>query len=268
MEARRDRGAALMAVLEAPIGAIGAMRRPLRLGHVLVSLEDLLIVTWRIREAELGRHLPAPLTPLVCGGDALMSVVLFRNRSLRPAVVGWPRIDSFQMNVRSYVVDPATGLPGSVFFHGLYLSRRWLADLSSRMFNVPFQHLPLSVASRVEHDRLVGWEARGPNGQVMLRAEEADVGIDAEVLDLLTNPHTAYFLDRRGTLRHWSIWHRPQSVRTMSVTVSALPAATQFGAGEPVSALYVASIDYEVYLPPRAAYKPAPGQTAVQFCGK
>ena len=37
-----------MTLLHAPLGAIAIMRRPLRPGHVLVTLEDQIIVTWRV----------------------------------------------------------------------------------------------------------------------------------------------------------------------------------------------------------------------------
>jgi uncharacterized protein YqjF (DUF2071 family) len=155
-----------MTVLQAPVGAIDRMRRPLRPGHVLVTLEHLAIVTWPISEAMLSARLPANLRPVVRDGHAFVSAALFRNRALRLAILNVPRMTSFQMNVRSYVIDPVSGEPDSVFFHGLYLSRRWLAGLSSRLFGVPFRHLPMTVAARLEGDRVAKYEARSTDDHV------------------------------------------------------------------------------------------------------
>jgi uncharacterized protein YqjF (DUF2071 family) len=242
----------MMAVLQAPRGAIDQMRRPLRAGHVLVTLEHLAIVTWPIAEATLRGRLPANLRPVVRNGHAFVSAALFRNRALRPAILNVPRMTSFQMNVRSYVFDPVSGEPDSVFFHGLYLSRRWLVALSSRLFGVPFRHLPMTVAARLEGDRVARYEARSTDDRVDVLMQEADHAVDQEVLGLLTNPHTGYVLDGDGVLQCWSIWHRPQQVHTMAVNRAVLASVAALGAGAAEWAFYVQSIDYEVYLPPIA----------------
>jgi uncharacterized protein YqjF (DUF2071 family) len=228
------------------------MRRPLRAGHVLVTLEHLAIVTWPIAEATLRARLPANLRPVVRNGHAFVSAALFRNRALRPAILNVPRMTSFQMNVRSYVFDPVSGEPDSVFFHGLYLSRRWLVGLSSRLFGVPFRHLPMTVAARLEGDRVARYEARSTDDRVDVLMQEADLAVDQEVLGLLTNPHTGYVLDGDGVLQCWSIWHRPQQVHTMAVNRALLASVAALGAGAAEWAFYVQSIDYEVYLPPVA----------------
>jgi uncharacterized protein YqjF (DUF2071 family) len=255
MEAWGRRGVAAMTVLQAPLGAIDQIRRPLRVGHVLVTLEQLAIVTWPIAEATLRAHLPASLRPVVRNGHAFVSAALFHNRALRPAILGVPRIASFQMNVRSYVFDPVSGEPDSVFFHGLFLSRRWLVALSSRLFGVRFQHLPLTVATRHEGDRVAKYEARSTDDRVNILARETDQAIDPEMLDFLTNPHTGYVLGRDDVLRCWSIWHLPQNVHTMAVNHAMVAPVAALGVGEARWAFYVRSVDYEVYLPPTAAMK-------------
>jgi uncharacterized protein YqjF (DUF2071 family) len=240
-----------MTLIQAPIGDIDRMRRPLRPGHVLVTLDDLLLLTWRVPEAEIRRHLPDTLRPVMYEGSGLVSAAVFRNRALRPAVTTFPRMRSLQMNVRAYVRGLGGGEPGSVFFLGLYLSRRWIATISSWMFGVPFRHLPFDiVVTRRGH---VEWEARSADHRLAIRAREDSIDVDANTLDLLTNPHTAYFLDRRGMLRRWSIWHRSQAVRTMSVERAEIACLSGIDLGAMMPALYVRSVDYEVYLPPRVA---------------
>ncbi len=243
-----------MTLVRAPLGAIETMRRPLRPGHVLVTLEDQVIVSWRVSEAALRARLPATLAPVVRGGDAFVSAVLFRNRRLRPVVPGVPRLGSRQMNVRSYVLDPTTGEPGSVFFHGLYVSRRWLARVSSWLFDVPFGYLPFTIDARHDGPNLVGWLARSRDGRVDVAVHAGDVAIDEPTLDLLTNAHSGYVRDAHGTLRFWSIWHQAQMIQTAvvdHVTIADLPTLDGVDFGAPESALYVRSVDYEIYLPAR-----------------
>jgi uncharacterized protein YqjF (DUF2071 family) len=239
-------------LIQAPRGEIDRMRQPLRLGHVLVTLDDVLIVTWRVPEPDIRRHLPPALEPVVDNGAGFISAVLFRNRSLRPAVVGFPRMRSLQMNVRVYVRGTRDRASGSVFFLGLYVSRPWIARLSSSLFGVPFRDLPFEVTTR-DAGGTVEWEARSPDGRIAIHAREDDGDVDAKTLDLLTNPHTAYFLDRRGVLRRWSIWHRSQMVRTMRVDGAIVASLSDLALGPLLPALYVRSVDYEVYLPPRRA---------------
>ena len=252
MEARGRRESAGVTTIQAPIGAIDRLRRPLGLGHVLVTLDDLLIVTWRVAEAEIRRHLPRTLHPVTCDGAGFVSAVVFRNRALRPAVTAFPRMRSLQMNVRVYVRSLDGGEPGSVFFLGLYLSRRWIAAMSSRLFDLPFRYLPFDIVVR-DDDRAVEWEARAADNRIAIRAHEDVIDVDADTLDLLTNPHTAYVLDRRGALRRWSIWHRSQAVRTMSVERAVVACLSDMNLGAVMPALYVRSVDYEIYLPPRLA---------------
>jgi uncharacterized protein YqjF (DUF2071 family) len=240
-------------ILSAPVGAMQGRRRPRRPWHVLVTLEDLLIVTWEVPEDALRRLMPSPLLPWTRQGWGRLSAVLFRNRRLRPALPGMPRLNCFQMNLRTYVLDPATGRPGAVFFHRLLLSKRWLSVFSSAVFRVPFGYLPLQLSVSRDGDATV-WEGSSEDGSVSIVAEEETrtnaPAPDAEMLDLLTNPHTGFVPDSRGNLVTWSLWHRNQSPRLMRVERCRIVALESLGLlGGPVSALLVDRIDYEVYLP-------------------
>ena len=242
----------VVTAINAPNGDIGRRRKPLGLGHVLMTLEHMLIVTWRAPEAELRRHLPAALEPVVEDGAGFVSAVLFCNHDVRPAVVEFPSLRMSQMNVRVYVRSPRTGEPGSVFFIGLYGSRPLFGRLSSWLFGLPFQHLAIEITARDERG-VVEWNARAADGSLAVHARETHADISTPTLDLLTNPHTGYFLDRRGTLRRWSIWHRPKQIRTMHVEHATLDCLRDLAVTDMMPALYVRSADYEVYFPPRAA---------------
>jgi uncharacterized protein YqjF (DUF2071 family) len=244
-----------MALLQAPAGLMTGRRRRTRPGHVLVTVQDLLIVTWDVPEAALRPLLPSSLRLWSHQSRARLSAVLFRNRSLRPAWLGVPRLGCCQVNLRTYLVDPRTGRPGAVFFHALCLGSKALARFSSPIAGVPFRHLAFDIAAERASGGL-RWRAVSPDGAVRGAARETEPAAlpDADTLDLLTNVHTGFVA--RGpdaALRTWSIWHRSQSLRTVAIEELHLQplAELQLPLGAPEWAWYVDSIDYEVYLPAR-----------------
>lgn len=231
-------------------------RRPLRLGHVLVTLEDLLILSWRVDAEALRSALPAGLTPLLHGGWPYLSVLMFRNVSLRPAILGFPSLSGPQLNIRSYIVDPVDKRRGSVFFHGFYPQPAWLSWVSARLFATPYGSLPFKLTTR-QGSNGFEWRASSQGDAVSVRAQaSADVlDVDDDLLDLLTNVHTGYVGGRgEGVWRTWSIWHRNQTLRAMDVEQARIAPLEKLGLGlgRPELAFYVEAIDYEVYLPARS----------------
>lgn len=235
----------------APGGAMAERRRRLGPLAVRVTLTDLLILTWRLPPAELRRHLPPELEPVVEGGDAFVGALLFRNRALRPAALGLPRLGCSQVNVRSYVRDPESGEPGSVYFHGFHPRPRWLAAWSRLVFRLPTTPLPL----RVRRAGGGGWRAGSADGSVEIAAHPAAIPLDLSprLADLLTNVHTGYAPTPRGGLLRWTIWHPPQELHPMTVDAFHLRPLARFGLADcrPDLAVLVERVDYEVHLPAR-----------------
>jgi len=221
---------------------------------VLVTIEDLLVLTWDVPTAVLQKQLPPGLVPVSRDGVSRVSALIFRNRGLRPAFSAFPRFSCAQMNLRSYVLHPQTGEEGTVFFHGLFLASPLLARFSAWSFGVPFRPLPLRVRTERAPDGVVGWEATSGDGSICIRAreEESAGATESATLDSLTNPHTGIVGSRGGRgFRMWSIWHRPQTLRTMKVEACRIGPLEVVGLRDLTNlrALLVDSIDYEVYLP-------------------
>jgi hypothetical protein len=237
-------------MIEAPIGQMEGRRRALRPGNVLVTLNDLLIVTWQRDRAELQQTLPPRLAPVEHGGACFSSALLFRNRALRPVPFGFPRFSGPQVNVRSYVVDPVTGIPGAVYFHSLELAARAVAAFSRALFRVPFAHRSFAIRSSRDPVR---WSAEGVGVDIVAVESPSPHTFDSALVDLWSNPHTGCFQGPSGRLRGWSIWHRPQRLHSMRLERFRLEPAARIGLEgiEPVSVYLVDTIDYEVYLPPR-----------------
>jgi hypothetical protein len=237
-------------MIEAPVGQMEGRRRPLRPGNVLVTLEDLLIVTWRRDPAQMARRLPGGLVPVEHGGAAYSSALLFRNRALRPVPFGFPRFSGPQVNVRSYVVDPITAQPGAVYFHSLELDAQTVSAFSRALFRVPFGHRSFAIESSRHPAR---WSAQGDGVDIVAAESSSPHPFAPALIDLWSNSHSGYFATASGRLKGWSIWHRPQMLRSMALEKFSLAPAARIGLEgiEPVSVYLVDSIDYEVYLPPR-----------------
>lgn len=237
-------------MIEAPVGQMEGRRRPLRPGNVLVTLDDLLIVTWRRDPASLTPLLPVGLVPVQHDGACFSSALLFRNRALRPVPFGFPRFSGPQVNVRSYVVDPLTGQPGAVYFHSLELAARALSAFSRALFRVPFGHRSFAIRSSRGPAR---WIAQGDGVDIEAAESDSPHAVAPALLDLWSNSHSGYFVNASGRLRGWSIWHRAQTLRAMTLQRFSLEPSARIGLDgiEPVSVYLVDSIDYEVYLPPR-----------------
>jgi hypothetical protein len=237
-------------MIEAPVGQMEGRRRPLRPGNVLVTLEDLLIVTWRQDPAQMAQRLPGGLVPVQHGGAAFSSALLFRNRALRPVPFGVPRFSGPQVNVRSYVVDPITRQPGAVYFHSLELDARAVSAFSRALFRVPFGHRSFAMESSRNPAR---WSAQGDGVDIVAVEGSTSHAFAPALVDLWSNSHSGYFATASGRLKGWSIWHRPQRLRPMRLERFLLEPAARIGLDgiEPVSVFLVDSIDYEVYLPPK-----------------
>jgi hypothetical protein len=210
-----------------PVGLMAGRRRPRRIGHVLVTIEDLLILAWQVPMADLRRLLPVGLEPLARNGHGLFSALVFRNRRLRPAVPGFPSWSCVQLNLRSHILDPSTGGSGSVFFHCFMLSQAWLAWLGLWASRIPCQSAPMRLTCNRAGSLTGGgddgdsskpvpsvdFQATSDDHSVEIRARKTDHSpfLAADFLDQLTNVHTGYIQDpRSGVLRCWDIWHRRQ----------------------------------------------------------
>lgn len=242
--------------LRAPAGLMAGRRRRLGPGGVRVTLTDLLILTWRLPPEALRHHLPAGLEPVVDGGDALLGALLFRNRALRPAALGVPRLSCSQLNVRSYVVDPATGEPGSVYFHGFHPRPRWLAWWTRTLLRAPATPLPLRVRrGPAAAGAPRPWHAGSRDGSVDIAARPASapLALPPHLADLLTNVHTGYASAPSGALLAWTIWHPPQDLHPMTVDRLHLRPLAPFALADrlPDLAFLVETVDYEVHLPAR-----------------
>jgi Uncharacterized conserved protein (COG2071) len=102
-----------------------------------VALSPVAVVTWAV---ERPPELPRPLRPVLLDGRALVSLVAFRNRGLRPVGAPGPGLSFAQANLRTYARSPAGG--AVVFLAALVRSRRAAA---LGLFGAPYRYARLTV---------------------------------------------------------------------------------------------------------------------------
>ncbi len=160
---------------------------------------DLLFLHWKFDPAVIQALLPPGLLVDEYAGVAWVGVVPFGMERIRPVFCPpVPGLSWFlELNLRTYVVDARTGIPG-VWFFSLDASQ-WLAcTIARRWFHLPYFHAAMH-RQREEH----GWinytsqHAAEPTMQFRYRAQSSDLQTAAvESLE--------FFLLERYVLFSWN----------------------------------------------------------------
>lgn len=101
----------------------------------------LLFLHWRFDPATIQKLLPPNLVVDTYDGSAWVGVVPFGMESIRPVwCPPFPGLSWFlELNLRTYVVDERTGIPG-VWFFSLDASQRLACSVARRFFHLPYFH--------------------------------------------------------------------------------------------------------------------------------
>jgi uncharacterized protein YqjF (DUF2071 family) len=192
------------------------------------TLEDVLLVHWRVEEAALARLLPPELAVDVFGGEAWLGILAFqvtnaRLRGLPPL----PGLSSFaELNVRTYV--SLDGRPG-VWFFSLDLGNALAVEAMKRLYRLP--------ARRARIDASQGrYELVRPDAAFKVRYRGAGEPFEASPGTLeafLAERFCAYTADG-GRLYRAELHHPPWRLRRGEATIEASTIApVALGAGEP-----------------------------------
>ena len=90
-----------------------------------------------------------PLVPdklplaLVDGEKAFISIVILRCRDVHLASIPFPRFDYYQLNLRTYVIDPSTGNQAVYFLKSGVTSLP--VSTTTRVFGLAWQHIKLTI---------------------------------------------------------------------------------------------------------------------------
>ena len=220
------------------------------------SWQKLLFLHWRFAPDLIQSMLPAGLTVDTYDNSAWVGVVPFLMRNIRPA---WfpsvPYVSNFlELNVRTYACDE-NGTPG-VWFLSLS-ANRWLAvQLARQLFHLPYFWSQMSVLE--EEGGWIDYRCRRFNDPLKQTCRYRYRGIGtpapakANTLEFfLVERYILFALLGNGKIATGQVHHTPYEIQQAEVQIQSdqvlkldrLP----LPADPPVSALYSAGVDVEVF---------------------
>lgn len=243
---------------------VGTARPRTRWHHASATLDDFVVVTFRVEAERLRRQVPRAFEPTVLGFDdgtegSLISVVAFVERDFRFRVAPFVRVSGALVDYRAY--GTVAGESGVYVFrtsldHPLVVVPRLL-------WRMPWRRERVGITST--------WDGPGP-AHVDVRTN----GADGLVLDLmvdgtgpgpldgfadhdaavamLTHPMAGWY--RAGDRLHrYSVWHEvlePEVAQVHGASVPVFRALDLLEGGEPAhSALVVRVAEFDIHTPPR-----------------
>lgn len=192
-------------------------RKPLFLGN----WERVLFIHYEADPEVLQRQIPFELD--LWKGNAVVSVVAFSMRQLRPAFGGkpaeWllrPIANHEFLNVRAYV-RPG-GRPG-IFFMTEWINNRLSLPLGPHLYGLPYRYARIAY----EHHHEQGWVAGRAGGSFAYEGQlpagtKFDVCPAGSLDEFLLERYSA-FTERGGIKRSFDIWHEPWPQTSIALSV-------------------------------------------------
>jgi hypothetical protein len=210
-----------------------------------------------------------PLVPdklplaLVDGEKAFLSIVALRCRDVHLAYTPFPRLDYYQLNVRTYVIDPHTGNQAVYFFKSGVTSLP--VSTATRVFSLKWQHIKLNIDTETDNKQnqlsnvVTGeWESEIEINTKWKNSDDVDMSpfISMEsAVQYLVRPLIGFY--RWGTsigrfeIRHPEVYPVTMHLNTFRFMV---PGESDLLRPDellrPHSVLFVPEARFSIYLPP------------------
>ena len=200
-----------MTATSAPAVAARPRVRPL----FLADWTDAVFVHFRVPPAALRENVPLPLD--LHDGDAIVSLVAFTQRRLRPsmggrfaALLAAPLAAHPFLNVRTYVRHDGTA---GIFFIAEWIPNRIAAFIGPRTYGLPYRLGRLRYGRTRDGGELVGQVTGSAGGAFQYRAALPHPPAVARATpgsfdEFLLERYTA-FTHRRGVTRRFDVAHDP-----------------------------------------------------------
>lgn len=194
--------------------------RPARPPAGTQSWQDLLFVHWEVDPAVLQPLLPAGLELDLWEGRALVGVVPFAMRNIRPSYLPHAFAFNFlEANVRTYVLSPR-GEPG-VYFLTLEASSLLAVAAARATFGLPYHYARMSMTG--QPDRTWRYVSRRPGRQtaaleVQYRAVGDAAPSVAGTLQHFLVERYLLFVSRGQRLRRGQVHHAPYPVQNVQLS--------------------------------------------------
>jgi hypothetical protein len=238
-----------------------------RLLRIEMILKDVLYLSYLVPGDAVRPWVPETLSLATVGDDgAFISVVILKCCHVHATYFPLPRFNYEQINIRTYVKDPATGKQAVYFIRSAVTSR--VVSALTKTIGLPWELAKLNLA--ISYDRsnqaTVYSVAGNWQGTLSLKAEEFSAlpsGMppfaDArEAIEFLILPLTGFF-GQQDRVKGFHIRHPEMHSQTARLAEFTFPLLTNLGLIEstairnPHSVLYVPEAKFYIYLPARAA---------------
>jgi len=237
-----------------------------KLFSVEMRLHDMLYVSYLIPTERLLARIPNNFRLAeVQQGKVFLSLVIFRGRTSGAATIPTPGIPFDQVNIRTYVIDPATGKPAVYFVH-CGISGSLITFLYRILSGMPVEHTPFAIRTRKDmNGRYGAYEASGAwHGRFSIKAGQAAEKVAAlepfpsreEALSYLIDPLAGFYSDS-AIVRRLEVFHSPLEPRLCSPLEVRFPYLSSLGLVEeeevarPHNILLVPYTPFLIYLPAR-----------------
>jgi hypothetical protein len=234
---------------------------------VEMLLKDMLYVSYLIPSARISPLLPPVLKPAaVDEKNVFVTLVIFRGKTSGVGIIPTPRIPFDQVNIRTYVIDPISGMP-SVYFVHCGVSGGLIAFLYRFLSGMPVEHTPFRIdTTKGNEGNYSGYKVSGKwNGELVVEAKEISSPLTAlppfssvrETIDYLIDPLVGFYSDN-GILRRLEIYHAPLIPRVCRPSTIFFPYLSRLGivpeesVARPHSVLLVPFTPFLIYLPTKA----------------
>jgi uncharacterized protein YqjF (DUF2071 family) len=213
--------------------------------------ESLLFLHWQLEPARVQETLPDGITVDTINGAALLAVVPFFMRNVRPVglpAVGW--LSHFlELNVRTYVYDRA-GTPG-IWFYSLDCNQPVAVALARRTTGLPYFNAKMKATA----GEFIEYTSQRRGSADLARFSYRGVGEAREPdhgsFEFFVLERYYFFAIRGRSLIRAQVSHSPYRPRAAEVAAcSAIPAQIDGFPelnGAPMHACYVDGFDVKIY---------------------
>jgi len=223
-----------------------------RLTTVKMDLESLIYISYLVPVERIRSFVP-PVLPIASNDEeqAYVSFVAMKCRRVRLSGICWPSFNYDQLNLRTYVTDPHTGVPAVYFLNsGVSLV---IIPIITRLITIPWEKVIFNLypISDTTYRASGNWLGE-INFEIKTQADHAP---KKSVVQHLTGPMIG-FIGTESKLRKFRINHRSLEVKPAVLTSISFSLPVEKGLltknelQGPASVLMVPKAEFIVYLPP------------------
>lgn len=229
---------------------------------VQMDIYDVLYLSWLIPQKRLGPFIPAHISFASKYEDKTMiSLVIFQSKNVTSSLSPFLHFSYNQANIRTYIVDPVTGMP-AVFFLKSGITSQFISFVTGLM-QIPWQSISLNLDARHGDDYPYQYQVDGNwGGNFKIEVKEdrspsnhAPFQSIEEAALFLTGPAVGFY-GAPGRLIRFEVNHSP--IKPLTGKLSAIQCSILVDSGlmkenelaAPQSALMAPYGRFTVFMPP------------------